>query len=57
MFGLDIKLFNLLFSYCYKLGSAFDLGAFEGFIIYLGVIALGLTGSLNQIQRKKKNDY
>lgn len=42
MFNLDIKLFSFLYSYCKSLGNIFGYGAFEGLVMYAGVILLGV---------------
>lgn len=52
MFNLDIKLFNLLYSYCKSLGGVFYLGAFEGAILYSGVILLAIIKATEKKTKK-----
>lgn len=42
MFNLDFIIFSLIYKQCLKLGLAFGYGAFEGFILYAGVIVGGI---------------
>lgn len=50
MFNLDIEIFNFIYNQCKALGSAFYLGAFEGFVMYLGLI----TATVSKIKWSKK---
>ena len=42
MFDLDIQLFNFIYSSCKSLGNTFGYGAFEGLVMYAGLITLGI---------------
>lgn len=42
MFDLDIKVINYIYQQCRALGSIFNFGAFEGFVMYAGLITLGI---------------
>ena len=42
MFNLDIQLFNFIYSSCKSLGNTFGYGAFEGLVMYTGIIMLGI---------------
>ncbi len=48
MFDLDIRLFNCIYTNCKALGSAFGFGAFEGFILYTGIILMVITTTLSK---------
>lgn len=48
MFSLDFRLFNVIYEHCYKLGSSFGYGAFEGLVLYASVIMLGITTITNK---------
>ncbi|MBW6411839.1 hypothetical protein [Clostridium weizhouense] len=54
MFDLDIRLFNLIYTQCRTLGNAFNMGAFEGFVMYAGVVTLGITKVLESNNKKVK---
>lgn len=43
MFGLDTLILNFFFSQFKMLGTMFGFGAFEGFILYLGVMMAGIS--------------
>ncbi|MCI1478203.1 MAG: hypothetical protein LKH93_19755 [Clostridium beijerinckii] len=43
MFNLDIQLFNYLYNSCRLLGNAFNMGAFEGFVLYGSVMVLAVV--------------
>lgn len=47
MFKLDIYIFNFLYNQCKMLGNALNYGAFEGFIIYLGIFTATTLKVLN----------
>lgn len=42
MFNLDIQLLNFIYSSCKSLGNTFGYGAFEGLVMYAGLITLGI---------------
>jgi integral membrane sensor domain MASE1 len=42
MFNLDLRLFNIIYTHCKVLGSAFGFGAFEGAVIYCSIILLAI---------------
>ena len=42
MFNLDFRLFNAIYEHCYRLGSSFGYGAFEGLVLYASVISLAV---------------
>lgn len=42
MFKLDLEVINIVYQQCRALGSIFNFGAFEGFIMYAGLITLGI---------------
>lgn len=46
-------MFDFLYHHCYRLGSAFGFGAFEGFVLYLGTIALAITTVMDSKKAKK----
>lgn len=52
MFDLDIRLFNIIYHQCKILGSIFSMGAFEGFIMYVSVVALGIV-KVQEARHKK----
>ena len=41
MFDLDIAVINFIYNSCKTLGGAFNFGALEGAIMYLGIFAYG----------------
>lgn len=45
---------SFLYEHCYTLGRAFGFGAFEGLILYISVIALGVTTVTNAKKEIKK---
>lgn len=51
LFRTDISIFNLIYQQCKTLGDAFFMGAFEGFVIYSGLIILAIVKV-----GEKKND-
>ena len=53
MFKLDLALWNFLYGHCRSLGNAFCLGAFEGFIIYLGAMVYAVQFGLKSKVSKK----
>ncbi|HBJ1647836.1 TPA: hypothetical protein LA462_002351 [Clostridium botulinum] len=40
MFNLDLRVFEFIYSKCTSLGNTIGFGAFEGFILYTGLILL-----------------
>lgn len=53
MFSLDLILFNLIYNKCLALGLIFGYGAFEGAVIYVGIIMAGIT-SVNNAKKVQK---
>ena len=54
MFDLDLQVFNYLYNTCKILGKTFGYGAFEGFIMYLGIIVLAVLKGIEISKRKSK---
>ncbi|OOM78706.1 hypothetical protein [Clostridium sp. BL-8] len=54
MFGLDMKVFNYIYSNCRQIGSIFGYGAFEGFIMYGGLISMGVLKFFENTKKLKK---
>ncbi len=54
MFSLDMKVFNYIYSNCRQIGNIFGYGAFEGFIMYSGLISIGLLKLLETARKLKK---
>lgn len=44
---LDSIIYNFIYRHCYALGKVFGYGALEGFIMYLGIIVLGVVEGTN----------
>lgn len=53
MFKLDLAVWNFIYVSCRSLGNAFFLGAFEGFIIYLGAVVLAVEMAIPFKAKKK----
>lgn len=47
-----LKLFYLLFNQCRIVGRLFGFGAFEGLVLYAGIIVLGITEASKQKVKK-----
>lgn len=54
MFNLDIQLFNYLYNSCRLLGNAFNMGIFEGFVLYGSVMALAVVKVTDSNSKKVK---
>lgn len=52
MFELDKQIISFIYYHCKTLGGAFGYGALEGFIMYLGIIVLGVVEGI----KIKKHD-
>ncbi|MBD7909723.1 MULTISPECIES: hypothetical protein [Clostridium] len=52
MFRLDLLVYNFIFNNCQALGNVFGFGAFEGFIIYAGVITVAVMKIFNDNIKK-----
>jgi hypothetical protein len=55
MFSFDIRIFSYIYSNCCQIGNIFGYDAFEGSIMYSGLISIGLL-KLLETARKLKND-
>lgn len=53
MFKLDNLIFHFVYDNCKTLGATFGLGAFEGFVMYFGIVVLSFTSALNIKSDKK----
>jgi hypothetical protein len=47
LFGTDISVFNMIYRQCKIAGSAFGYGAFEGFVMYTGIITAATLKVIN----------
>ena len=47
-------MFNTIYKSCYELGHIFGFGAWEGFIIYVGVVVWGFNVASNVNKANKK---
>lgn len=54
MFLLDKLVIKWIVAKCAQLGGAFMLGPFEGFIMYLAIIGLGVAKVMEVREGKKK---
>ena len=54
MFDLDLALYAFLYRSCAKLGDVFGFGAWEGFIIYAGIITLAVLKGIEISKKVKK---
>ncbi|WP_205448236.1 hypothetical protein [Clostridium botulinum] len=52
MFDLDIRLFSCIYTNCKALGNVFGFGAFEGFVIYSGIILIVITEVMSKRSKK-----
>ena len=48
MFTLDKIIFDSVYSACKNLGSVFELGALEGFILYSSMIVCAITSRFSK---------
>ncbi|MDS0525443.1 hypothetical protein NNC19_07115 [Clostridium sp. SHJSY1] len=48
MFKYDLVVINWIYNNCKMLGNVFGYGAFEGFIIYTGIIIVAVTSVINK---------
>lgn len=53
MFELDKQIISFIYFKCKSLGGVLGYGALEGFITYLGIIALGIFKGI-EISKEKK---
>lgn len=51
MFDLDLRVFTFCYNQCRNLGKSFGFGAFEGMVLYVGIILLPITSAMD---KKKK---
>ena len=53
MFNLDKQIISFIYNQCKTCGEAFGYGALEGFLIYMGIISLGIFKGI-EISKEKK---
>lgn len=51
MFDLDFRIFNIIYNSCRSLGGAFGFSWFEGGIIYVGIIVLGIFKATEKVKK------
>lgn len=52
-FYLDIEIAKVAYNSCQRLGQVFGYGAFEGMVMYMSVITLGIFEGIRTSKRKK----
>ena len=52
MFRLDVNIFKTIYEACETLGHAFEMGAFEGFVMYIGLILMSVELGIESKKKK-----